>query len=98
MACDSILFVDTMFVDTMEDYMPWNDIARRQHNREGLRYPSDLTDREGELLQPLGPHQPNLAAVPGAQKCVRGWMPFCISPPVGARGVPRGGPVADVAG
>ena len=50
MACDSILFVDTM-----EDHMPWNDITRRQHNREGLRYPSDLTDREWELLRPLVP-------------------------------------------
>ena len=50
MACDSILFVDNM-----EDHMPWNDITRRQHNREGLRYPSDLTDREWELLRPLVP-------------------------------------------
>ena len=50
MACDSILFVDNM-----ENHMPWNDITRRQHNREGLRYPSDLTDREWELLRPLVP-------------------------------------------
>ena len=35
--------------------MSWNDITRRQHNREGLRYPSDLTDREWELLRPLVP-------------------------------------------
>ncbi len=26
--------------------MPWDDTARKQHSRDGLRYPSDLTDRE----------------------------------------------------
>jgi len=35
--------------------MPWNDIIRRQHNRDGLRYPSDLTDEEWALLAPLIP-------------------------------------------
>lgn len=29
--------------------MPWTGIARREHSREGLRYPSDLTDREWSL-------------------------------------------------
>lgn len=30
--------------------MSWTDIARRDHWREGLRYPSDLTDREWALI------------------------------------------------
>jgi len=39
----------------MEDRMPWDDTARRQHNRDHLRYPSDLTDREWALIAPLLP-------------------------------------------
>jgi putative transposase len=35
--------------------MPWDDIARHQHNRDQLRYPSDLTDREWSLIAPLIP-------------------------------------------
>ncbi len=35
--------------------MPWDDTARKQHNRDGLRYPSDLTDREWNLIEPLLP-------------------------------------------
>ena len=35
--------------------MPWDDTARKQHGRDGLRYPSDLTDREWALLEPLLP-------------------------------------------
>jgi putative transposase len=34
----------------MEDRMPWNDTARAQHNRDHLRYPSDLTDAEWALV------------------------------------------------
>jgi putative transposase len=34
----------------MEDRMPWDDIARKQHNRDRLRYPSDLTDGEWVLV------------------------------------------------
>ena len=30
--------------------MGWTGIARAEHNRESLRYPSDLTDREWALL------------------------------------------------
>ena len=30
--------------------MPWNDTARDQHNRDQLRYPSDLTDAEWALV------------------------------------------------
>jgi transposase len=35
--------------------MAWTDIARREHSREGLRYPSDLTDREWALAAPFIP-------------------------------------------
>ena len=48
--CDS-----TVFVEKMEDRMPWNDITRKQHNRDGLRYPSDLTDAEWALVSPFIP-------------------------------------------
>ena len=33
----------------------WTDITRRQHNRAGLRYPSDLRDTEWALIEPLFP-------------------------------------------
>ena len=35
--------------------MAWTDTARRQHMREGLRYPSDLTDGEWTLIGPMFP-------------------------------------------
>ena len=35
--------------------MAWTDITREQHKREGLRYPSDLTDAEWALIAPLLP-------------------------------------------
>ena len=35
--------------------MPWDDIARCQHNRDHLRYPSDLTDREWLIIEPFIP-------------------------------------------
>lgn len=35
--------------------MPWNEITRRQHSREGLRYPSDTTDAEWSLVAPFMP-------------------------------------------
>ena len=35
--------------------MPWDDIARRQNNRDHLRYPSDLTDREWSIIEPFIP-------------------------------------------
>jgi putative transposase len=35
--------------------MTWTDIARREHNRDSGRYPSDLTDREWALIAPLLP-------------------------------------------
>jgi putative transposase len=35
--------------------MSWTDIARREHNRDCARYPSDLTDGEWALIAPLLP-------------------------------------------
>ena len=35
--------------------MHWNETARVEHNRDALRYPSDLTDREWALVAPLLP-------------------------------------------
>lgn len=35
--------------------MPWDDITRKQHNRDALRYPSDLTDREWEIVAAMIP-------------------------------------------
>ena len=32
--------------------MPWNDTARVEHRRDAVRYPSDLTGREWELIAP----------------------------------------------
>jgi len=39
----------------MEEAMGWTGIARIEHNRESLRYPSDLTDRERALTAPFIP-------------------------------------------
>lgn len=35
--------------------MAWSGIARREHSREGLRYPSDMTDREWVVTAPFIP-------------------------------------------
>lgn len=35
--------------------MTWTGIARREHSREGLRYPSDMTDAEWALAAPFVP-------------------------------------------
>jgi len=35
--------------------MAWTGIARREHSRAGLRYPSDMTDREWLLTAPFIP-------------------------------------------
>lgn len=35
--------------------MTWTSIARREHSRDGLRYPSDMTDREWALSAPFIP-------------------------------------------
>ena len=33
----------------------WTPATRRQHNRENLRYETDLTDREWNLVAPMMP-------------------------------------------
>ena len=35
--------------------MTWTDIARQEHSRKGLRYSSDMTDREWSLAEPFIP-------------------------------------------
>lgn len=45
----------------------WTPATRRQHNRESLRYETDLTDREWDLISPMMPEvartgRPSLAA------------------------------------
>lgn len=35
--------------------MSWDDTTRCQHNRDHLRYPSDLTDREWSIIEPFIP-------------------------------------------
>ena len=35
--------------------MPWNDISRVEYKRTSVRYPSDLTDSEWELIEPFLP-------------------------------------------
>jgi len=35
--------------------VPWDDIARKQHSRDGAGYPSNMTDREWALIAPLLP-------------------------------------------
>jgi len=35
--------------------MAWTGIARHEYSREGLRYPSDMTDREWMLTVPFIP-------------------------------------------
>jgi putative transposase len=37
--------------------MPWTEITRREHDREGLRYASDVSDEEWRLIEPLLPPQ-----------------------------------------
>ena len=36
----------------------WTPATRRQHSRDGLRYETDLTDLEWDLIEPLMP-KPN---------------------------------------
>ena len=46
--------------------MAWTGIARCEHSREGLRYPSDMTDREWMLTAPFIP-----PAKRGGRRCTR---------------------------
>jgi transposase len=41
--------------DSLEITMAWTEITRPHYVREGLRYASDLTDAEWELIEPLMP-------------------------------------------
>ena len=47
--------IQPSLLQEMEDQMPWDAIARRQHNRGHLLYPSDLTDREWSIMEPFIP-------------------------------------------
>ena len=42
----------------MEDSMPWNEATGRIYTRDGKRHPSDSTDEEWELIEPLLPAPP----------------------------------------
>ncbi|MFN7400634.1 MAG: transposase, partial [Sandaracinobacter sp.] len=35
--------------------MAWTGTSRREDSREGLRYPSDMTDAEGAVAEPFIP-------------------------------------------
>ena len=48
--CDSKPLLEAMPEDLM-----WNPTTRTQHSRAGLRYGSDVTDREWALLVPMLP-------------------------------------------
>jgi len=48
----------------------WTTENRARYDRSELRYPSDLTDAEWALIEPLIP-QPNAAAVSAASTCGR---------------------------
>ena len=38
--------------------MAWTPFTRRHHDRSGMRYASDLTDREWSMIEPFMPSQP----------------------------------------
>ncbi|WP_412051280.1 IS5 family transposase [Hoeflea sp. Naph1] len=38
--------------------MAWTPFTRRHHDRSGMRYASDLTDREWSMIEPVMPPQP----------------------------------------
>jgi putative transposase len=50
--------------------MTWTDITHREHNRDDLRYPSDLRDEEWKLIEPLLPPRVG-AAEDGRRSCGR---------------------------
>ena len=43
--------------------MAWTELTRRQHDRAGERYASDLTDAEWALIKPLMPGHVRQAGV-----------------------------------
>ena len=72
----------------------WTGIVRREHSREGLRYPSDMTDDEGALAAPFVPPtrrggRPGTADMcevldamlyVAASGCARRLLPICFPP------------------
>jgi len=42
----------------------WTDITRKRYGRAGLLLPSDMTDAEWEILEPLLPPRSNLGLLP----------------------------------
>ena len=68
----------------------WTDITRKQFAREGLRLPSDLTDAEWALLEPLLPPRPKRGRPPvwshreiveALLYLLRGGLPWRMLPP-----------------
>lgn len=68
----------------------WTDITREQHAREGLRLPSDLTDAEWAVLQPLLPARSGRGRPPrwsyreiveALLYLLRGGLPWRMLPP-----------------
>lgn len=41
----------------------WTGIARREHSREGLRYPADMMDGEWALIVPFVPPAAEMLSV-----------------------------------
>ena len=48
----------------------WTEENRGRYDRSKLRYPSDLTDEEWRLVEPLI-HRPSGAAASGRLRCAR---------------------------
>jgi transposase len=68
----------------------WTDITRAQHARKGLRLPSDLTDREWQIFEPLMPAAsatgrprkwPWRQVLSGMFYLLRGGLPWRMLPP-----------------
>ncbi len=56
--------------------MAWTGISRQEHSRKGLRYSSDMTDREWELAVPFIPP----AKRGGRRRCAWRLLPKCFPP------------------
>lgn len=41
--------------------MAWTDITRQQHNRDSIRYPSDLSDGEWAVVESSFRHRAGVA-------------------------------------
>jgi transposase len=68
----------------------WTDITRAQHGRKGLRLPSDLTDREWSIFEPLMPAASKVGRprkwgwrklLGGMFYILRGGLPWRMLPP-----------------